>query len=187
LSLKATTPDYVRIAFTNATNSQWIAAGRPDGNVANAYFDFDHNGLFILELQGTGDAFLNGNLFQASDKRLKENINPLKGALQSVLKLNGYTYNWINKSKSSAQQIGLIAQEVEEQFPQLVHTDTAGNKSVAYGNMVPVLVESIKEQQLMIDEVKAQNIQLKNDVNNVKAANEQLKKDMAAVKAKLGL
>ncbi|MEO5681819.1 MAG: hypothetical protein ABIQ88_04215 [Chitinophagaceae bacterium] len=72
-------------------------------------------------------------------------------------------------------QIGLIAQEVEAHFPQLVLIDKEGIKSVAYANMVPVLVESIKEQQKMIEELQIQN-------SNQQKENELLKKDLALIK-----
>ena len=87
--------------------------------------------------------------------------------------LHGYTYNWIDSTRSPEQQIGVMAQEVEAVYPQLVSTDKHGLKSVAYGAMVPVLLESIKEQQAMIDDLKIEN--------------PQLKKDIAAIKAKLGI
>ena len=131
------------------------------------------NGNDQMYLGASGSLSISGNYYQFSDKRLKKNIVPIKSPLQKLMQLGGYTYNWIDTKKSQSEQIGLIAQEVEAQFPQLVITDKNGIKAVSYSSMVPVLVESIKAQQAMIDELKA--------------ANEQLKKDMAAVKAKLGL
>ncbi len=68
--------------------------------------------------------------------------------------MNGVTYNWIDNSKDSTEQIGFIAQELEKVFPQLVKTDEKGMKSVAYANMTAVLVQAIKEQQQQIDDLK---------------------------------
>ena len=51
-------------------------------------------------------------------------------------------------------QMGLIAQEVEKVFPEVVLTDNEGYKSIAYSKMVAVLIEAIKEQQEMIEELK---------------------------------
>ena len=59
--------------------------------------------------------------------------------------------------KDESKQIGLIAQEVEMILPDLVDTDDKGFKSVEYSKLVSVLIEAIKSQQLMIDELKAQN------------------------------
>jgi hypothetical protein len=78
------------------------------------------------------------------------------------MSISGYTYNWKDAAKDSAQQIGFIAQEVEKEFPQLVKTDEKGVKSVAYSNMTPVLLQAIKEQQQQIDELKKEIEKLKN-------------------------
>jgi len=88
----------------------------------------------------------------SSDKSLKTNIVPIPNALERLQQLNGVSFNW--KATGRADD-GLIAQEVEKVFPELVSTDSAGLKSVAYGNLVGVLVEAIKEQQKQIDELKS--------------------------------
>ena len=77
-----------------------------------------------------------------SDERLKKNIKPIEGALDKVTKLVGVEFDWINSDKKS---IGVIAQQVEEVVPELVHTNSKGFKSVSYGNLVALLIEAIKE------------------------------------------
>ena len=77
-----------------------------------------------------------------SDQRLKKNIKPLSGALEKVSKLSGVEFDWINTDKKS---IGVIAQQVEEVVPELVHTNSKGYKSVSYGNLTALLIEAIKE------------------------------------------
>jgi len=77
-----------------------------------------------------------------SDERLKKNIKPIEGALDKVTKLVGVEFDWINTDKKS---IGVIAQQVEEVVPELVHTNSKGYKSVSYGNLVALLIEAIKE------------------------------------------
>lgn len=77
-----------------------------------------------------------------SDKRLKEEIYPLFGALERVKKLEGVEFSWKSNKKKS---VGLIAQDVEEVFPELVYTDGFGFKSIEYGNLVAVLIEAVKE------------------------------------------
>lgn len=111
-------------------------------------------GQIGFEVESTGDAFLYGNLVEASDARYKKNIASMNGTLDKLKKLRGVTYNWVDAQKNQDQQIGFIAQEVEQVFPQLVKTNTKGFKGVSYANMVPVLVEAIKEQQQQIDELK---------------------------------
>ena len=77
-----------------------------------------------------------------SDERLKKNIKPIEGALNKVSKLVGVEFDWVNTDKKS---IGVIAQQVEEVVPELVHTNSKGYKSVSYGNLVALLIEAIKE------------------------------------------
>ena len=96
----------------------------------------------------TGAAFL-----YSSDRNLKTNIQPINNALDKVNKLEGVSFNW--KSNGGAE-LGLIAQDVEQVLPELVITDSkTGLKAVKYGNIVPVLIQAIKEQQKQIDELKA--------------------------------
>jgi len=61
---------------------------------------------------------------------------------------------WYNKIGEEDRKVGVIAQEVEEVLPEVVHTDTEGMKSVDYGKMVGVLIEAIKELKQEIDELK---------------------------------
>lgn len=86
-----------------------------------------------------------------SDKRLKENIFTYNDAMETVKKLRGVRFNKINNLKTS---VGLIAQEVEAVLPEAVHINPdTGYLSVAYGNIVGVLVEALKEQDIMIKEL----------------------------------
>jgi len=128
--------------------------GMYDDTFAGTKLVFHGANTNILTLIGTGNAVLAGTLTQNSDKRLKKNIIPLKNPLQKIMNVSGYTYNWIDAGRDNSEQIGFIAQDLEKEFPQLVKTDDKGMKSVAYANMVPILVEAIKEQQKQIDELK---------------------------------
>ena len=92
--------------------------------------------------------------YYTSDRRLKENIGTLDaGTLEKVLRLNGVSFRW---KQDGRQDIGVIAQDVEEVFPELVKTDpTTGFKSVEYGNLVAPLIEAIKAQQNEIGSLEA--------------------------------
>jgi trimeric autotransporter adhesin len=108
---------------------------------------------------------VNGNIYSlggyaSSDVRRKRNIEPLAHALDVVLKLRGVSFAWRRDefpdlNLNEGRQVGLIAQEVEQVLPEVVSTDAKGYKAVAYQNIVPVLVEAIKEQQKTIDELQA--------------------------------
>ncbi|MBN1896421.1 MAG: tail fiber domain-containing protein, partial [Candidatus Aenigmarchaeota archaeon] len=87
----------------------------------------------------------------SSDASLKKNIATLDNSLEKILKLRGVSFNW---KKDNQASIGLIAQEVEDVYPELV-TGEDGSKAVQYGNLVAVLIEAVKEQQKEIDELEA--------------------------------
>jgi trimeric autotransporter adhesin len=97
--------------------------------------------------------------YSASDIRLKKNINNIEKPLDIINKLNPVTYNWnekakeLNSSKTDDVDAGLIAQEVEEVLPNLVHEMGNGYKSIDYIKVIPYLVGAIKEQQKQIDEL----------------------------------
>lgn len=106
---------------------------------------------------------VNANSFiYNSDISLKENIKPLANPLDKVNQLQGVSFNW---KKDGRQSIGLIAQDVEKVLPELVHTNSEGLKSVEYGNIVALLIESIKEQQKEINTLREQIAELKTKLN----------------------
>jgi hypothetical protein len=95
-----------------------------------------------------------------SDKRYKKDILPIENALDKILALNGVTFNWDKEATDmnldDNNHIGLLAQDVEEILPQAVTTgmDENETKSVAYTDIVPVLIEAIKELKAEIEILK---------------------------------
>jgi hypothetical protein len=164
LLMQTSTTDYSRINFRNGNsasqNRNWDIAGFTDASTAaNDRLNFFRLGLGdVLSLQGNGNAVLAGTLTQLSDKRLKTNIQPLQNSLQRIRNLNGYTYNWLDKNRDNKTQIGFLAQEVQAQFPELTTEIKQENGEtilgVNYVDMIPVLLEAIKEQQKQIEELK---------------------------------
>jgi len=104
-----------------------------------------------------------GSLFPPyySDERWKKNIEPLTASLDKVMRLEGVSYDWKTDEYPEMgftrdRQIGFIAQDVEEVFPELVQTDSNGYKAIYYGQMVAILLEAMKEQQAEISELRKQ-------------------------------
>jgi hypothetical protein len=99
---------------------------------------------------GGGDMLLDnnlligGNITSTSDKRLKENITPLKDCLTKIKHISGYSFTRNDLEDKNKKYLGLLAQEVEEVFPDLV-TETNNTKSINYQSFVAVLLECIKE------------------------------------------
>lgn len=93
-----------------------------------------------------------GDITAFSDIRLKTNIEKIENALDKVCQLSGYTYDMNNKRST-----GVIAQEVEKVLPEVVQDREDGYKTVAYGNMIGLLIEAIKELKEEIKEIKNGN------------------------------
>lgn len=115
------------------------------------------------------------NVQLTSDVRYKSNIQDLSGSLSNVMKMRGVSYNWLDPKKSQRKQIGVIAQEVEEVYPEFVHTNEEGMKSVNYSQMVAVLIEAIKELNTKITTLETENASLKASLAEVDGLKSQMK------------
>jgi hypothetical protein len=98
-----------------------------------------------------------GDVIAYSDARLKMNVQTIVDPIGTVNALRGVTFERIDSGKKS---LGVIAQEVQAVLPELVSESADGTLGVAYGNMVGVLIEAIKEQQKQIDALREQVKQL---------------------------
>ncbi len=105
-------------------------------------------------LQSNGNITASGTITATSDRRLKHNIKLIPDALQKVLQIRGVTFNWNDSVPSARKQMGVIAQDVEKVAPELIYPMENGVKTVAYQNMVGLLIEAIKQQQKEIDALK---------------------------------
>jgi hypothetical protein len=107
-------------------------------------------GSLAATFGSTGNLTVVGTVTANSDIRLKKNIKPLSNSLEKIIQLNGVEFDRIDIEE---HQIGLIAQEVEEIIPEIVF-ESDNIKSIAYQNLVAVLVEAIKELKTEVDELK---------------------------------
>ena len=149
----------------NDVNNEWLFYG-----VHNSYTRMYHNGSAKVETTSTG-VTVTGDVNSTSDIRYKKNIEPIDNALEKVQSLKGVTFDWDNdafketedtkKPEFTERATGVIAQDVEKVLPEAVRENSDGFKNVAYGNMVGLLIEAIKEQQTQIDELKAEVAELK--------------------------
>lgn len=98
-----------------------------------------------------GDFTAVGNVTAYSDARLKTDLQIIPNALEKVLQLNGYTYTRID---SGERQTGLVAQEVMKVLPEVIAEMPSGHLSVAYGNLVGLLVEAIKELTAKVEDLE---------------------------------
>jgi prepilin-type N-terminal cleavage/methylation domain-containing protein len=103
---------------------------------------------------GPGTITATGDITSTSDLRLKQNVRVADDSLARVLRLNGVRYEWRDHRRGDGDHLGLVAQDVEQVFPEVVATGADGMKSVAYGNLVAALIEAIKAQQREIVELQ---------------------------------
>ncbi len=149
------------ILFGKAENA--ASGGIVYNNAGNLNgFQFRANGnVTRMEIYSSGNAWLQGTLNQNSDRRLKKDIHQLQNCLQKITKLSGYNYYWKDDKADNNLQTGVLAQEVQKLFPQLVREGRDGMLSVNYSGLIPVLIESIKEQQTQMKEQQKQIDELK--------------------------
>lgn len=157
----------------SCSDSSYGGATYPTGSFAG-YFD--------------GNVLVTGSLWQLSDSKLKENINPVKNVSDQLNKVNIYSYNFRNDmglTLPSGKEYGVIAQELEKLFPELVREVKVINhknyksyrnietvKSVEYTSFIPLLIQSIKElnekiESLDPDKISSKISSLKEELNSL--------------------
>jgi len=152
---------YAAISAGGTYGATGLTAGSDTGNAGY----FLSNSGYDIYADGSRSYFRGnvsvGSITNRSDARLKKNIEVLKGSLQKVLQLDGVTFEWKDGKPSAGQQLGVIAQDVQKVFPEVVEEDADGTKTVNYSALVAPLIEAIKEQQLQINELKTEISALK--------------------------
>ena len=148
-----------------------------DGKVAINKSTASYN----LDVNGTARVT---SIVQSSDKRLKKDIQPVKKSLDKLAQIRGVSYKWNNLVKSKKVEkksqkkdvlttelntpaiteqvddrthMGLLAQEVEQVFPEAVYTDEDGMKSIAYSQLIGPLVEAVKELNEKVKRLEKEN------------------------------
>ena len=164
--------------YSNASGTTSVALGNNTiadgyGTLATGYFNtananpqadsFDQSNTAFVIGNGTfenrsnafkvlfdGTTTIAGDLSINSDARLKANIVSLGATLSKLLKIDGKSYT-MKKDESKKQKIGLLAQDIEKVFPELV-SESNGIKSINYQGLVPVLINALKEQDVLMKE-----------------------------------
>lgn len=128
------------------------------------------------KLDVKGNIASTGRLYTSSDERLKSNITQLKNCSSSLYKLQGKSYtkkiidetpNNISLNIQECNQLGLIAQDVVNVFPNIVSKDSAGILSIKYLELLPIIIETLKEQKKAYDSNAKKIKQLKEYINTL--------------------
>ena len=116
----------------------------------------DNNIVGGAKIHGKLDVTNDIVAYSSSDKRLKDNISPIKQALDKVKSISGNTFNWNGSSQYEGKgDTGVIAQEIEALgLPGVTTTREDGFKAVRYEKLVPVLIEAIKELSAKVDSLE---------------------------------
>ena len=139
--------------FRNVTESDLVI--RSIQQDEDIFFQGNDGGTFFnaltLDMSEAGAATFNNNVTAFSDERLKDNIETLDGGLSKILSMRGVTY-----TRDGKDNVGVIAQEVENVIPQIVKTadDEMGTKSVDYSRITAVLIEAVKELTKRVEELE---------------------------------
>jgi Tfp pilus assembly protein PilN len=118
------------------------------------------------KLHVTGNILASENITAYSDKRIKKDIKKIENALEKIKSITGVLYKRIDLDDDRVYT-GVIAQEVEAVLPEVVF-ESNNLKTVAYGNMIGLVIEAIKEQQTQIDELKNQLSGLTTIINTLR-------------------
>jgi hypothetical protein len=145
------------VTVSGATGNVTISIGQSVATSANAQFNSLGIGMAASATAGRIDATNDIVAYSSSDIRFKENIKPIENPLEKISKISGNTYDWKQENQIEhgyeGNDVGVIAQEIEEVLPQLVQTRENGYKAVKYDKLVALLIEGIKEQQSKIEEL----------------------------------
>ena len=131
-----------------------------NSNIYSNFYSTGNNIYFVLAGSYVGYIAGNGNYYP-SDQRLKKNVTDLSGSLDKIKQLRGVNFEWIDE-RTSGNNIGFIAQEVESVIPEVVGDGGLPNtedgeapmKNVSYEHIVPHLVEAIKELEARVKELE---------------------------------
>ena len=133
-------------SFSTSNTAFVIGNGADASNKSDAF-----KVMFNGDTTVSNDLTVSGDVVISSDARLKSNIVSLGSTLPKLLQIDGKSYEM-----KGQQKIGVLAQEIQEVFPELVSEDDNEMLAVNYQGLVPVLINALKEQQSEIDELKEQ-------------------------------
>lgn len=147
--------------YVNSKEALWFDGTKYSWGYDGTYNVFARSvSVGTINSPGTYTLYVAGNAYSTgswggSDRRWKKDLQPLDRTLPDILQLNGYRFNWRKEEFPEMKfedqlQIGLVAQDVEKIFPELVRTDDKGYKAVSYEKLTVILLEGMKEQQMQI-------------------------------------
>lgn len=135
-----------------------------------------YTGIFYIKKDGT--VYSRGGIAQLSDSTMKTNITPLNSTLSKIQVLNGVSYDFKDEAEdtqmqrsavnnTSPKRIGLLAQDVEAVYPEVIRTFDDGSKGIMYTDLIAVLIEGMKELNDSLTDISTQYAILENKVDSL--------------------
>lgn len=166
------------LSFFDSGNNRIGFVG--DGSAANNTIFLGSDAGSVAVLAGANNCtYTSGASWScSSDRRMKDRITPLADSLEKIVKLQGVSYHWRATDKAQDRHIGLIAQDVQKVFPEVVATnDNDGMLQLDYSALISPIIEAIKQLKGLFDghdarleALEAQNKQLRAELDAIKAA-----------------
>jgi hypothetical protein len=175
-----------------ANGSIGMFLDRDDNQTHESFGVFEGGGALIFDVDEEGNVLISGDVelgpvsvpghrlfvsgtsyctggWQTSDRRFKRDVEDIDDALSKVLGLRGVSFLWKTdeydtKGFPDGRHYGVIAQEVEEILPEVVGGVPGGERTVAYSEIIPVLIEAVKAQHFEIEALRAELAELKSTV-----------------------
>ena len=158
---KGTSTEFsVNNAIGGCSPGLFFAKGRVnfgEGTVSDAGGDTTCNTLINNgAMLSCGTIFGGGDIvaFSSSDERLKDDINKIESSKEIIDGINGYTFTWKEEAELEGKSLGVIAQEVKEVLPEIVHKRDTGMLAVDYIKLIPVLIEEVKRLSKEVEDLK---------------------------------
>ena len=154
MSIRSGSGGDAQVRFQNSAASKWTIGN--DGGDSNKFKIAVGSGAFAASeaviVDTSGNLSILGTLTEASSIAIKENVETYSPSLENISKMRPVRFN---KKKSKKKEVGLVAEELAEMFPELVETDEKGNPSgVNYSRAVAVLLHGFKELYKEVKELK---------------------------------
>jgi len=140
---------------TAANNLVWNVPSTPNGTIKLSRGNIGSTTSDVLTIDASSNLVVTGNVTAYSDIRLKSDVRLITDALSKLGTLHGVTFA---RRSDGARGTGLIAQDVAKVLPEAVVEDADGMLSVAYGNLVGLLVQAVKELQAEVEELKRYSV-----------------------------
>ena len=169
---------------STATSADSFSTSAPAFVIGNGADDSNRSDAFKVMFNGdatvSNDLTVNGDVTVSSDARLKANIVSLGATLSKLLNIDGKTYT---VKKNGAQKIGVLAQDIQEVFPELVSEDNEGMLSVNYQGLIPVLINALKEQEQKFQVQEETIVKQQKEITRLQAQEKRIESQEERLKA----